>query len=240
MTRRAAAIVIAITVAAMAAIAVFIDPRSPLEKRPTLGLDLQGGLEVTLQAVAPRDRDLTQEDLDRSVSIMRDRVDKLGVAEPEIRIEGDDHHDQLPGVRDPAAAAEIIGKTAKLELFGLQANLVAPSVDARTGAADRDREAVRPARRAAGACQSRRPGHVLRLPGEGQEARARARGDEEAALAKWGGKLPPGHKLFAVPPRRSSCVAAAAVRRSAPASTRSSRRAPPGTSSASRRPTCRR
>ena len=45
-------------------------PGSPLERRPTLGLDLQGGLEVTLQAVPPRDRELTKADLDRSVEIM--------------------------------------------------------------------------------------------------------------------------------------------------------------------------
>ena len=201
MTRRAAAIVIAITVAAMAAIAVFSIPGSPLEKRPTLGLDLQGGLEVTLQAVAPRDRDLTQEDLDRSVSIMRDRVDKLGVAEPEIRTEGDDRITiQLPGVRDPAAAAEIIGKTAKLELFDLQANLVAPSVDART------RQPIATAKLydlLAGQQALANRGdpdtyYVFR-----EKGKKLVRGPvatKEAALAKWGGKLPPGHKLFAVPP----------------------------------------
>ena len=64
---------------------------------------------------------------------MRDRVDRLGVAEPEIRTQGNDQISiQLPGVKDPAAAAAIIGKTAQLELFDLQANLVAPSIDIQT------------------------------------------------------------------------------------------------------------
>jgi preprotein translocase subunit SecD len=35
-------------------------------RTPTLGLDLQGGLEVILQARAPQGREITQEDLDRS------------------------------------------------------------------------------------------------------------------------------------------------------------------------------
>ena len=88
---------------------------------------------MTLQAVPPRDRELTEDDLNRSVEIMRDRVDKLGTTEPEIRTQGDDQISiQLPGVKDPASAAAIIGKTAQLELFDLQANLVAPSIDART------------------------------------------------------------------------------------------------------------
>src|SRR5688572_22431992 len=133
MTRRAAAIVVALVAAALVGVGLLAVPGSPLEERPTLGLDLQGGLEVTLQAVPPRERELTQADLDRSVEIVRDRVDRLGVAEPEIRTQGDDQISiQLPGIKDPAAAAAIIGKTAQLELFDLEKNLVAPSIDART------------------------------------------------------------------------------------------------------------
>ena len=71
MTRRAAVFVVALVAAALVGVALLAIPGSPLEQRPTLGLDLQGGLEVTLQAVPPRDRKLTKEDLDRSVSIMR-------------------------------------------------------------------------------------------------------------------------------------------------------------------------
>src|SRR5262245_55324428 len=104
-------------------------PASPLHQKPTLGLDLQGGLEVTLQAVPPPNRSLTSEDLSRSVDIMRNRVDKLGVTEPEIRTQGSDQIViQLPGVKDPEAAAEIIGTTAQLELYDLETSLVGPSV----------------------------------------------------------------------------------------------------------------
>ena len=62
---------------------------------------------------------------------MRDRVDRLGVAEPEIRKQGDDQIvDRSSRASTTRAAAEIIGKTAQLELFDLEANLVPPSIDA--------------------------------------------------------------------------------------------------------------
>jgi SecD/SecF fusion protein len=127
--RRASFIVVSLLAAALVAVGLFALPGSPIQKDPTLGLDLQGGLEVTLQAVPPPNRELTEEDLDRSVEIMRSRVDKLGVSEPEIRTQGDDQIViQLPGVKDPEAAADIIGTTAQLELFDLEASLTGPSV----------------------------------------------------------------------------------------------------------------
>ena len=56
-----------------------------LPRSPTLGLDLQGGLEVVLEARPEAGQELTDEDLDRSVEIIRQRVDRIGVSEPEIR-----------------------------------------------------------------------------------------------------------------------------------------------------------
>ncbi len=201
MTRRAAVLVVALVAAALVGVALLAIPGSPLEQRPTLGLDLQGGLEVTLQAVPPHDRKLTKEDLDRSVSIMRSRVDKLGVAEPEIRTQGSDQISiQLPGVKDPAAAAQIIGKTAQLELFDLEADLVSPSIDARTRQpiATPKLYDLLAGQQALAAKGSPDTYYVFRTKGK-----TLVRGpvsSKQSALAKWGGKLPPGHKLFAVPP----------------------------------------
>jgi SecD/SecF fusion protein len=127
--RRSSFLVVALLIAALIGVALLAVPGSPIREKPTLGLDLRGGLEVTLQAIPPPDRELTDEDLDRSVDIMRNRVDKLGVAEPEIRKQGDDQIViQLPGVRDPEAAAEIIGTTAQLELYDLETSLTGPSI----------------------------------------------------------------------------------------------------------------
>ena len=80
MNRRSHLILVALIVAGLIGVAVMAIPASPAHDKPTLGLDLQGGLEVTLQAVPPANRPLEESDLDRSVEILRDRVDRLGVA----------------------------------------------------------------------------------------------------------------------------------------------------------------
>jgi SecD/SecF fusion protein len=129
--RRSNLILVGLIVAGLAAVGLLATPGSPLYDKPTLGLDLQGGLEVTLQAVPPEEGTLAEEDLNRSVEILRERVDALGVAEPEIRTQGDDQIViDLPGVNDPERVIGILGQTAQLELFDLEQNLVPPSRDA--------------------------------------------------------------------------------------------------------------
>ncbi len=131
MNRRPHLILVALIVAGLIGVGLLVVPGSPLEKEATLGLDLQGGLEVTLQAVPPKNRPLQKSDLDRSLEILRDRIDKLGVAEPDIRKQGDDQIVvALPGVDDPDRVLRIIGQTAQLELYDLEGNLVRPSIDA--------------------------------------------------------------------------------------------------------------
>ncbi|MFP4513938.1 MAG: protein translocase subunit SecD [Acidimicrobiales bacterium] len=78
--------------------------------QPLLGLDLQGGVSVVLQPTDPA----SDEDLDQSITIMRRRVDALGVAEPEVARQGDTVIVQLPGVDEPQRALDLIGQTAEL------------------------------------------------------------------------------------------------------------------------------
>jgi SecD/SecF fusion protein len=127
--RRRHLLVLSFLAAALAGVALLAIPGSPVHRSPTLGLDLQGGLEVVLEAVPPKGHTLTEEDLDRSVEIMRNRIDKLGVSEPEIRKQGDNQIViQLAGVHDPKAAAALIGKTAVLEFYDFEADLTGPSI----------------------------------------------------------------------------------------------------------------
>ena len=143
------AIVIALVGAVLLAV-----PGSPIHKKPTLGLDLRGGLEVVLKAVPPKGHELTAADLDRSVSIMQNRINKLGVSEPEIRKQGSDQIViQLAGVHDPAAAAKLIGKTAQLKLFDFENDLV-QAVDRHERQPGRRADALRPAH--AGAARPRK------------------------------------------------------------------------------------
>ncbi len=77
---------------------------------PLLGLDLQGGASVVLEPTRPADTD----DLNQAVEIIRNRVDGLGVAEPEISTQGGDILVQLPGVDDQQRAIDLVGQTAEL------------------------------------------------------------------------------------------------------------------------------
>jgi SecD/SecF fusion protein len=129
--RRSHLILVGLILVALAGVALLAIPGSPAHKKLTLGLDLQGGLEVVLKAVPPKGQQLDPSALDRSVSIMRSRVDKLGVASPEIRKQGKDQIViELAGVHDPGRAAAIIGTTAQLELYDLETSLTGPSISA--------------------------------------------------------------------------------------------------------------
>jgi SecD/SecF fusion protein len=100
-------------------------------REPTLGLDLQGGLEVVLEARPEAGQELTEADLDRSVEIIRERVDKIGVSEPEIRKqEPNQIVVDLAGVFDAQRAATVIGQTAQLAFFDLQGDVDPLSADA--------------------------------------------------------------------------------------------------------------
>ncbi|MGB1675578.1 MAG: protein translocase subunit SecD, partial [Miltoncostaeaceae bacterium] len=91
-----------------------------------LGLDLQGGVEVVLQGKATRDSEVNQEAIDRSVEVIRSRVDAFGVAEPEIQTQGDDQIVvSLPGARNPEQVVEDLIKPAQLVFTDYQANFVA-------------------------------------------------------------------------------------------------------------------
>jgi preprotein translocase subunit SecD len=77
---------------------------------PELGLDLQGGVSVVLEPTS----DASGDALGQAVDIIRDRVDALGVAEPEITRQGDAIVVQLPGVKNRDRALELVGQTAEL------------------------------------------------------------------------------------------------------------------------------
>jgi len=99
---------------------------------PVLGVQLQGGVEVVLQPTG----EVTDEQLDRAIEIIRDRVDALGVAEPDITRQGGQVVIQLPGVKDRQRAVDLVGKTAELRFRPVQFAFDVEDAEARAGAAE--------------------------------------------------------------------------------------------------------
>ncbi len=89
-----------------------------ISKTLNLGLDLRGGTHLLLEVDSSKlDETVSVKDaVDRAVEVIRNRIDQFGVAEPLIAKQGDRWIVvQLPGIKDPARAKELIGKTALLE-----------------------------------------------------------------------------------------------------------------------------
>jgi SecD/SecF fusion protein len=130
-SRRSHLTLVLLILVALTGVGLLAVPQSPLYKKPVLGLDLQGGLEVVLQAVPPENRQLRENDIKRSETIIRNRIDKLGVAEPEVRRQAEDQISvQLAGVKNADAARDLIGQTAQLHFYDLEADAVGPSITA--------------------------------------------------------------------------------------------------------------
>ncbi|MDQ1467314.1 MAG: preprotein translocase subunit SecD, partial [Actinomycetota bacterium] len=87
--------------------------------RPQLGLDLQGGISVVLFPV--KGSDLST--LNTAVQIITNRVDALGVAEPEINRQGNTIVINLPGAKNRQQALALVGRTAELQ-FRVVTNFV--------------------------------------------------------------------------------------------------------------------
>lgn len=102
---------------------------------PALGLDLQGGISITQR---PKDGTAySDESLDLAVEKIRERVDSLGVAEPEILRQGNTIVVNLPGVKNQRQAEELVQVTGQVYLRPvLQCQTVdPPSTDTTTTSA---------------------------------------------------------------------------------------------------------
>ena len=93
----------------LSAIAFFVYPIN-------LGLDLQGGSRLVLEARDTPDVKVDNDAVEGVLAVIRNRVDSLGVAEPIISRKGPRQIVvELPGVQDPERALKLIGDTARLE-----------------------------------------------------------------------------------------------------------------------------
>lgn len=89
------------------------------------------GLNITLSLTEARQKQVREEALQQNLTIIRNRVNEIGVAEPLVQRQGADRIVvQLPGVQDTALAKEILGATASLEfrLVDTEADIAAALV----------------------------------------------------------------------------------------------------------------
>ena len=119
----------------VALVAIFIDlPRTTLgmdwlpdevagiQFRTVLGLDLEGGIRVTLEAEPQSDEPITQTDMETARTIIERRVAGIGVNEPVVRTEtGGDGSQRIvvevPGVDDPEQVRRLVGSTGQLQFI---------------------------------------------------------------------------------------------------------------------------
>lgn len=82
-----------------------------------LGLDIQGGMRIVLEIDRSNlPKEATGDILDRAYTVIENRINGLGVAEPSLQKQGKDRIIvELPGFRDEGAASRVIGSTAQLE-----------------------------------------------------------------------------------------------------------------------------
>jgi preprotein translocase subunit SecD len=118
---------------------------------PVLGLDLKGGISVTLAPVGK----FTSAALDENLNIINQRVNSFGVAEPDISRQGNDLVVELPGVKDRAQALRLVGQTAQLRFRPVLATVPATAALAPRGTTSTTTAATRQtAERAVAACDA--------------------------------------------------------------------------------------
>jgi preprotein translocase subunit SecD len=97
------------------------------QNTPNLGLDLQGGTQVTLlpQTAPGTSGSITEEQLTQAVAIIRQRVDGLGVAEAEVTVQGSGSSAAIvvsvPGSVEQDRLVELVGRTAQLAFRAVEA-----------------------------------------------------------------------------------------------------------------------
>ncbi|EOD00664.1 protein translocase subunit SecD [Caldisalinibacter kiritimatiensis] len=97
----------------------------PVKEELKLGLDLAGGVYVVLEAQTDATGAELEKLMEQTRAIIEQRVNGLGVTEPNITIEGKKRiRIELAGLENPQQAIEMIGKTAQLQFIDPEGNVV--------------------------------------------------------------------------------------------------------------------
>ncbi len=92
----------------------------PLDQKITQGLDIQGGVSVTMTASKSDGSAVTQDDLASAVAVVTSRVNALGASEATVQSQGSDQIlIQIPGATDAQQVIDTVGATGTLEFVDL-------------------------------------------------------------------------------------------------------------------------
>ena len=121
-------IVLGLVVVLLVAAAYLIFIRQPVTESTQLGLDLQGGVSAQLRGSQTGGGNVTREEMEQASNVIRQRIDRLGVAEPDVRVQGQNQIVvQIPGVENPDEVIDIIGRTAQLGFYQVLATEGSPN-----------------------------------------------------------------------------------------------------------------
>ena len=122
-SRRNNLIILGLVVVLIGIAAYLIFIRQPVAESTRLGLDLEGGVSVQLQGYQTGGSEVTRDEMEQAVSVIQQRVNSLGVTEPEIQIQGQNQVIvNIPGITDADRAVEVIGRTAQLGFYEVLAS----------------------------------------------------------------------------------------------------------------------
>lgn len=111
----------------------------PLSLSIKQGLDLQGGTHVVLEASDTPDSTVNDDAMKRVVHILERRINELGLTEPIVQRQGERRVIvELPGVKDPEKAIEMLGRTALMEFQDESGNVVLTGKDLKDARAQID------------------------------------------------------------------------------------------------------
>lgn len=90
----------------------------PIQNEIKLGLDLSGGVYVVMEAQTDKTGKKLEELMKQTQAVIEERVNKMGLSEPVVTIEGEKRiRVELPGAENSDEAIETVGKTAQLQFL---------------------------------------------------------------------------------------------------------------------------
>ncbi len=113
----------------------------PIKDQIKLGLDIEGGVYVVMEAQTDLEGEELSDLMNRTKAVMENRVDQMGLTNPVVTVEaGNRIRVELPGVEDAEEAIATIGQTAQLQFALADGTIVLDGSDVKDAGISQDTE----------------------------------------------------------------------------------------------------